>query len=65
MILNTAKRIRSTVEALETRGFTQSMENSKSKDLKLSYMKIGVHDYAFVAFSTCLIAITIYIGNLF
>ena len=65
MILNTAKRIRSTVEALETRGFTQSMESSKSKDLKLSYMKIGIHDCAFVAFSTCLVAVIIYIGNLF
>lgn len=64
MILNTAKRIRSTVEALETRGFTQSMENPKSKELKLSYMKIGIQDYGFVVFSTALVAMTIYIGNL-
>lgn len=65
MILNTAKRIRSTVEALETKGFTESVENPKAKNLKLAYMKIGIYDYIFVGVSIVLIGSTIYIGKLF
>ncbi len=65
MILNTAKRVRSTVEALETKGFTESIENKKSKNLKLAYMKVGLNDLKFVVVSTILVAVTIYTGNLF
>lgn len=65
MILNTAKRIRSTVEALETRGFTESIENPKTKKLKLAYMKVRSIDYIFIFASTMLVGATIYIGNLF
>lgn len=65
MILNTAKRIRSTVEALETKGFTESIQSNKSKTLKLAYMKVGVHDYIFLVTSSVLVVATIYTGNLF
>lgn len=65
MMLNTAKRIRSTVEALETKGFTESVTNPKAKQLKLAYMKVGKHDYAFIVISFILVSSTIYIGALF
>ena len=65
MILNTAKRIRSTVEALETKGFTESVENPKAMKLKLSYMTIGKSEYAFLLVSTTLVVITLIVGNLF
>lgn len=65
MILNTAKRVRSTVEALETKGFSQSAENPKVKKLKLSYMKINKSDYIFIMLSTSLVVFTIYMGSLF
>ncbi|MEG0857529.1 MAG: energy-coupling factor transporter transmembrane component T [Terrisporobacter sp.] len=65
MILNTAKRIRSTVEALETKGFTESIENPKSMELKLSYMAIGKSEYTFLIISTALVGITLTVGNLF
>lgn len=65
MMLSTAKRVRNTVEALETKGFTESISNKKSKDLKLSYMKIKRGDYVFVGLSTLVVATTLYIGNLF
>lgn len=65
MILNTAKRIRSTVEALETKGFTQSVANPKTKELKLAYMKVTKIDYIFIASSTVIVAITLFIGSLF
>ncbi len=65
MILNTAKRIRSTVEALETKGFTESVENPKAKKLKLAYMKIGKSDFKFIVVSTILVGVSVYIGKLF
>ncbi|ALR90369.1 MULTISPECIES: energy-coupling factor transporter transmembrane component T family protein [Clostridium] len=65
MILNTAKRVRSTVEALETKGFSESAENPKVKKLKLSYMRIKKNDYIFIIVSTTLVILTICIGNLF
>ncbi|MEG1411026.1 MAG: energy-coupling factor transporter transmembrane component T, partial [Terrisporobacter sp.] len=65
MILNTAKRIRSTVEALETKGFTESIENPKAMELKLSYMAIGKSEYTFLIISTALVGITLTVGNLF
>ena len=65
MILNTAKRIRSTVEALETKGFTESIKNSKAMELKLSYMTIGKNEYIFLIVSTLLVIATLTVGNLF
>ena len=64
MILNTAKRIRSTVEALETKGFTESIENPKAMKLKLAYMSIGKNEYVFLVVSTVLVGVTLTVGNL-
>lgn len=64
MILNTAKRVRNTVETLETKGFTESMNNKKVKKLKLSYMKITKNDYIFIILATLAVAIVIVIGKM-
>lgn len=64
MILNTAKRVRSTVEALETKGFTESIKTQKSRNLKLAYMKVSLNDYVFIMVSTVLVGTTIFVGNL-
>jgi energy-coupling factor transport system permease protein len=63
MILNTAKRVRSTVEALETKGFTESMNNKKVKNLKLSYMKVCKRDYIFLFTATLAVVLVISIGT--
>jgi energy-coupling factor transport system permease protein len=65
MILNTAKRIRTTVEALELKGFTYSLDNEEVKKLKLSYMKVGKQDILFLASSICIVAIIITIGKIY
>ena len=49
MMLNTAKRTRTTVEALEVRGFSYTMESSVSKELKLAHLKMTRFDAYFIA----------------
>jgi len=63
LILNTAKRTRTTVEALEIKGFTYAMHDPKVKKLKLSYLKITGKDLAFLAISAVYIAIVFYVGS--
>ncbi|MGL4522843.1 MAG: energy-coupling factor transporter transmembrane component T family protein, partial [Bacilli bacterium] len=48
MMLNTAKRVRTTVEVLETKGFTYAGADAKVKEMRLSYMKIQRFDFYFV-----------------
>lgn len=49
LVFNTAKRTRTTVEALEVRGFSYALHNKEAKKLKLAYLKIGLKDIAFLA----------------
>lgn len=49
LILNTAKRSRTTVEALETKGFTYGTNNKNLINLKTSYLKVTYVDYAFLS----------------
>src|SRR5690606_34782436 len=64
LILNTAKRTRTTVEALEIKGFTYAMHDPKVKKLKLSYLKITLKDLAFLAVSALYIAVVFYLGSM-
>ncbi|SDM86576.1 energy-coupling factor transporter transmembrane protein EcfT [Bacillus sp. OK048] len=48
LILNTAKRSRTTVEALETKGFSYGAQNKEMIKLKTSYLKLTYIDYAFI-----------------
>lgn len=56
LILNTAKRTRTTVEALEVKGFTYALHDRKVKAIKLAYLKTGLHDYAFLLVSAMYVA---------
>ncbi|MGL4818739.1 MAG: energy-coupling factor transporter transmembrane component T family protein [Bacilli bacterium] len=61
MMLNTAKRVRTTVEALETKGFTYAIGKPEVKRRRLSYMKIDRTDVIFFVSSVVLVfAIVIY-----
>lgn len=57
MMLNTAKRTRTTVEALEVRGFSYSIESSASKELKLEHLKMSKNDGYFIAMTLVVTAI--------
>lgn len=65
LILNTAKRTRTTVEALEIKGFTYAMHDPKVKKLKLSYLKIKRRDLVFLGLSALYIVAVFYIGSFF
>jgi len=63
LILNTAKRTRTTVEALEVKGFTYAMKDPKVKKIKLSYLKILPRDYVFLAITVVYVSLLFYIGS--
>ncbi|WP_159886718.1 energy-coupling factor transporter transmembrane component T family protein [Paenibacillus puerhi] len=65
LILNTAKRTRTTVEALEIKGFTYAMNNPKVKKIKLSYLKICLRDYVFLAVTTVYLGLLFILGQLY
>ncbi|MCM3782244.1 energy-coupling factor transporter transmembrane protein EcfT [Neobacillus mesonae] len=65
LMLNTAKRSRTTVEALETRGFTYGMNNPGVKKLRLSYLKIQAIDIYFIIFSLAYIGWLFWFGQQF
>ncbi|MBO1752786.1 energy-coupling factor transporter transmembrane protein EcfT [Actinotalea sp. BY-33] len=56
MMLNTAKRTRTTVEALETRGFTFAGESPLGRDLRLAYLRVGAADVVLLAVTLVLVA---------
>ncbi|ASA19884.1 energy-coupling factor transporter transmembrane component T family protein [Paenibacillus donghaensis] len=65
LMLNTAKRSRTTVEALETRGFSYGLNNPKVKKLKLSYLAFKPVDWYFLSGSVLYIALLFWISNLY
>ncbi|MBM6387936.1 MAG: energy-coupling factor transporter transmembrane protein EcfT [Paenibacillus sp.] len=62
LMLATAKRSRTTVEALETRGFSYGMKNSDSKRLKLAHLKISPRDISFLVGSAIYVALLFWLG---
>ncbi len=56
-MLNTAKRSRTTVEALEMRGYRYVATNKDVKKMKLSSLKITYDDLLFLAVSFLWMAI--------
>lgn len=65
LILNTAKRTRTTVEALEVKGFTYSVNDPKVKRIKLAYLKILPRDYVFMATSAIYVAVLFWTASQF
>jgi energy-coupling factor transport system permease protein len=59
LLLSTAKRSRTTVEALETRGFSYAGHDAAVKKIKLAYLKLSARDYAFLTIAA------LYTGMLF
>lgn len=64
MILNTAKRTRTTVEGLEIRGFTYSLDHPEAKQLRLQYLRILVQDIVFLVGTILLFVLAIYLGTI-
>ena len=59
LMLNTAKRSRTTVEALELKGYRYAAVNREVKKLKLAQMKIGYDELLFLVVSVLWVAVTI------
>ena len=64
LMLNTAKRSRTTVEALELRGYRYAAVNKEGKKLKLSSLKVGYNDLMFLAVSLLFIAVSLLVSTL-
>lgn len=62
LLLSMAKRARTTVEALETKGGQYAFKNPAVKKLKLANLKIGKNDYFFMLISV-LYLISIFISS--
>ncbi len=64
LMLNTAKRSRTTVEALELRGYRYAAVNKEVKKLKLSSLKVGYNDLMFLAISLLFVAVSLLVSTL-
>lgn len=59
LMLNTAKRSRTTVEALELKGYRYSIKNPEVKKMKLSMLRIGKGDIIFIMLSVLWVCLSI------
>ena len=64
LMLNTAKRSRTTVEVLEIKGYRYAAIDKKVKKIKLSALKVSNNDLLFLAVSFLWVAVTILISTL-
>lgn len=65
MILNTAKRTRTTVEGLQIKGYSYAVNRPEVKRLKLQHLRIGNQDILFIALSALLLLSIIQLGRYF
>ena len=65
LMLNTAKRSRTTVEALEIKGYRYAAVNKAVKKMKLATLKVTYNDLLFLAISFLWIAVSILLSPLF
>ena len=63
LMLNTAKCARTTVEALELKGYRYAIENPKVKKMKLSRLKFTNKDAVFACISMAYVAVSLYITS--
>ena len=61
LMLNTAKRSRTTVEALEIKGYRYGASNKEVKKMKLSGLKVTYNDLLFLAVSFLWVSLTVMI----
>lgn len=64
LMLNTAKRSRTTVEALELKGYRYAAVNKEVRKMKLSSLKVTYDDMIFLAVSFLWVAVTIFISTM-
>ncbi len=64
LMLNTAKRSRTTVEVLEIKGYRYAAVNKNVKKIRLSCLKMSNNDLLFLAVSFLWIAVTILVSTL-
>ena len=64
LMLNTAKRSRTTVEALELRGYRYAAVNKAVKKIKLSTLKVTYNDLLFLAISALWTAVSVLCSTL-
>ena len=64
LMLNTAKRSRTTVEALELKGYRYAAVNKEVRKMKLSSLKITYDDLIFLAISFLWVAVTILVSTI-
>ena len=64
LMLNTAKRSRTTVEALEIRGYRNAATNKAVKRMKLATLKVSTNDLLFLAISLLWISLAILLSTL-
>ncbi|MFZ2526896.1 MAG: energy-coupling factor transporter transmembrane component T [Rhodococcus sp. (in: high G+C Gram-positive bacteria)] len=63
IFLNTAQSVRTTVEALETRGFTYATIDRRGRDIRLAYLSVTTRDMAIVAATIVLVATAFWAGG--
>ena len=64
LMLNTAKRSRTTVEALEIRGYRNAAVDKTVKKMKLAALKVSYNDLLFLAVSLLVVAVALLISTL-
>lgn len=64
LMLNTAKRSRTTVEALEIKGYRYAVVNKEVRKMKLASLKISYDDLLFAAVSFLWVAVTILLSSI-
>ena len=64
LMLNTAKRARTTVEALEIKGYRYAAVNKAVKKMKLSTLKVGYNDFLFLALSFLWMAVAMLVSTM-
>ncbi|MGL6201312.1 MAG: energy-coupling factor transporter transmembrane component T family protein [Lachnospiraceae bacterium] len=64
MMLNAAKRSRTTVEALEIKGYRYAAVNKEVRKMKLSSLKVTYYDLIFIAASFLWVALTVLISSM-
>ena len=63
LMLNTAKRSRTTVEVLEIKGYRYAAADQAVKKIKLSYLKVSNNDLLFLSISFLWVAVTVLIST--
>ncbi|MBD5784693.1 energy-coupling factor transporter transmembrane protein EcfT [Cellulosimicrobium terreum] len=63
LMLNAAKRTRTTVEALETRGFTYAAHDDAGRGIRLAHLRYGVGDAVLLVLSLAAVAGAFWVGT--